>query len=78
MLDTPRGGVPPGHGLERVGPGFYVDSLGSEYFYLTGMYPCLLKHLGERPAFLNSSFIVAVLDDLRSTLRERYCEELMD
>ena len=78
MRDTPRGGVRPGHGLERVGPGYYVDSLGSEYFYLTGMYPCVLKHLDNRPAFLTDAFIVAVLDDLRTTLKDRYCEELMD
>lgn len=77
MLGTPEGGVKPGHGLERVGPGFYVDNLGSEYFYLTGMYPCLLRHLNG-PLLRTTGFIVAVLDDLRSTLRERYCEELMD
>lgn len=78
MLDTPRGGVRPGHGLERVGPGFYLDSLGAEYFYLTGMYPCVLKHLSGQPAFLTAGFIVAVLDDLRAALMESRCEELMD
>lgn len=64
--------------MERVGPGYYVDNLGAKYFYLTGMYPCVLKHLGKQPAFLTSGFIVAVLDDLRTALQERYCEELMD
>ena len=78
MLDTPRGGVAPGRGLERVGPGFYVDSLGSEYFYLTGMYSCVLQHLPRESPFRSTGFIVAVLDDLRSTLAGRYCEELMD
>ncbi len=78
MLETPRKGAPPGRCLEKVASGFYVDSLGSEYFYLTGMYPSVLKHLGRSPAFLTTGFIVAVLDDLRTTLRERYCEELMD
>jgi hypothetical protein len=78
MPDTPRGGVKPGHDLERVGPGFYVDNLGSEYFYLTGMYPCLLKHLPRQQPFRAAGFIAAVLEDLRTTLQGRYCEELMD
>lgn len=78
MLSTPGGGGKPGRGLERVGPGYYVDSRGSEYFYLTGMYPCVLRHLPAHPPFRAPGFIVAVLDDLRTTLQGRLCEELMD
>ena len=78
MRNTPRGGVGPGYGLEKVGPGFYLDGRGAEYFYLTGMYPCVLKHLSGEPAFLTPGFIVAVLDDLRTALVETRCVELMD
>jgi hypothetical protein len=78
MRETARKGAPPRHGLERVGPGFYVDRLGAEYFYLTGAFPCVLKHLGGRPALHTTDFIVAVLEDLRATLEEASCVELMD
>jgi hypothetical protein len=65
MLETPGGGVKPGYGLERVGPGFYVDSLGSEYFYLTGMYPCVLRHLHRQQPSRAPGFILRGINGLK-------------
>ena len=77
-LSAPRQAVPPTGGLDRVAPGYYVDTCGAEYFYLTGLYPNVMKRILENPVLNTPSFIVRVLDELRCALQERYCMELMD
>lgn len=64
--------------LERVAPGYYIDSRGREYFYLTGLYPLLTKHLTPELHLKTPVFLVEVLDELRSALKGRYYMELMD
>lgn len=66
--------------LERVAPGFYLDAMGSEYFYLTGMLAFVTKRLWDNPHLhLNTAaFVAETLENLRRELNERLCTELMD
>jgi len=63
---------------ERLTPGFYVDSLGGEYFYLTGLYGYVVKRLLDGPGLNTPAFVVGVLEELRRQLTDRYCVELTD
>jgi hypothetical protein len=71
-------GVPPASGLERVAPGLYVDDLGVEYFYLTGIYASVARHVLNRPLLNTPAFIANVLGELRYALQDRSCLELTD
>jgi hypothetical protein len=64
--------------MKQIRPGFYVDGLGGEYFYLTGMYASVSKRLLEKPALNTPAFVVDVLEELRRSLESIYCIELMD
>lgn len=35
--------------LRMVAPGFYMDPLGGEYFYLTGLFACMTTRLRDNP-----------------------------
>ena len=64
--------------LRQLAPGFYIDLLGGEYFYLTGMFASISVYLLENPR-LNTPVIVAeVLEELRRSLEDVYWIELMD
>jgi len=68
---------PTGNNLERIAPGLYVDDTGAEYFYLAGIYPCVVQRIVANPGLYTDGFVVNVLDDLRYSLR--CCRlELMD
>ncbi len=64
--------------LRQVAPGLYVDGLGTEYFYLAGLYPQVAQRLLENPLLNTPVFVSDVLCELRCTLGNLYCIELMD
>jgi len=77
MPDTTQDTRPTGNNLERIAPGLYVDDTGAEYFYLAGMYPCVVQRIVANPGLYTHAFVVDVLDELRDSLH--FCRlELMD
>lgn len=65
-------------GLREVSPGVYVDKIGNEYFYLTGMYASI-AHLSLNEPLLNTPvFISKVLRTFRSVYERMGSTELMD
>ena len=67
-----------GRGLRQVTPGFYVDEIGWEYFYLTGLYSRVATQIVNKPMLNSPAFISNVLYDLRCELEGFFCTELMD
>ena len=64
--------------LWTVAPGFYLNQFGHEYFYLTGMFTLMTKHLWDNPLLNTPDFVVDVLDELRQELTDRLATELID
>jgi hypothetical protein len=64
--------------LQKLAPGLYIDDTGSEYFYLTGLYPTIAHRLLKNPLLDTPAFVSGVLRELRYALQERCCMELMD
>jgi hypothetical protein len=77
-VNAGRYGWATGRGLQQVGPGFYVDATGAEYFYLTGLYISVGHRLLKDPMLNTPTFVSDVLCELRSVLEKFYCTELMD
>jgi len=75
--DTTQQIRPTGINLEKVAPGIYVDESGAEYFYLAGMYPCIVQRILNNPRLYTHAFLVDVLDELRDFLHP-FRLELMD
>jgi hypothetical protein len=67
-----------GRGLRQVTPGFYVDEIGWEYFYLTGIYSKFAARILCKPMLNTPAFVSSVLDELRSEFEAFCCTELMD
>jgi len=67
-----------GCGLQQVGPGFYIDEGGTEYFYLTGLYISVGHRLLRDPLLNTPAFVSDVLCELRCVLEKFCCTELMD
>jgi hypothetical protein len=67
-----------GGDLRQVTPGFYVDEIGMEYFYLPGLYPRLANRLLENPLLDTPAFVSELLCELRGRLENWFCVELMD
>jgi hypothetical protein len=67
-----------GVGLQQISPGLYVDEIGSEYFYLTGIYSKFAHHLLGKPLLNSPKLISRLFDELRSELQALCCTELMD
>jgi hypothetical protein len=78
MLHGLKNAATPAIGFEKVAPGYYVDSYGGEYFYLTGIYPLVTKRITGDPVLNTPRFIAGLLDELRCALEDRYFVELMD
>jgi len=64
--------------LETFAPGLYVDQMGGQYFYLTGIVAGIAKRLWDNPRLRSPAFIADVLEELRRELIDRSCTELMD
>lgn len=77
-LNAPQYEWATGRNLRQVGPGFYVDGLGAEYFYLTGLYPQVAQRLLENPLLNTPVFVSDVLCELRYALGNLHCIELTD
>lgn len=77
-LNARQQGWVTGRGLRRVTPGFYVDEIGWEYFYLTGLYSKFAPRILNKPMLNSPAFIANVLYDLRCELETLCCTELMD
>jgi hypothetical protein len=78
MLDGLKNAATPAIGFERVAPGYYVDSYGGEYFYLTGIYAMLTERITGDPVLNTPRFVVTLFSELRCALKDRYFVELMD
>lgn len=65
-------------GLERVASGYYLDAMGREYFYLSGLLAWVTKRLWDNPRLNTPALVVDVLEDIRRELNGRLCTELMD
>jgi hypothetical protein len=77
-LNAPQHAWVTGRSLRQVTPGFYVDEIGSEYFYLTGLYSKFAHKLLNKPLLNTPALISEVLYDLRCELETFCCTELMD
>jgi hypothetical protein len=78
MQSTPQHDVPTGRYLRQTDPGLYVDEAGSQYFYLTAMYPVIARCIGRNPLLNTPAFVVDVLTELRIELRGMCRTELLD
>lgn len=67
-----------GRGLRQITQGFYVDEIGWEYFYLTGLYSKVAHRILNKPMLNTPAFIANVLYELRCELENVWCTELMD
>lgn len=70
--------LPTGEELTQTAPGLYVDEIGVEYFYLTGMYAVVMKCLGRHPLLNTPEFVVDILRQLRAELLATCSMELLD
>lgn len=70
--------VPTGRNLRQTAPGLYVDEAGAQYFYLTGMYSVIERCIGRNPLLNSPGFMVDVLGELRTELRDMCRTELLD
>ena len=64
--------------LQRFAPGLYVDLLGGGYFYLSGMFGAINKHVFGKNLMNSPAFLTDVLEELRRSLEEMYWIELTD
>jgi hypothetical protein len=77
-LNARQYGWATGFCLRQVAPGFYVDEIGIDYFYLTALYPSIAHRLLKNPLLNTPAFVSDVLSELRCQLEHVYCMELMD
>lgn len=78
MFNARQRGWVTGRGLRQVSPGFYVDEIGWEYFYLTGVYSKFAHNLINKPLLNTPALISRVLEAVRTELDNFCCTELMD
>lgn len=78
MTRTRHHDVPAGGALTKVAPGLYIDETGAEYFYLSGLYPCVAQQLAENPLLNTPGFVVDILGEIRTALAESCRLELLD
>ena len=64
--------------LQRFAPGLYVDLLGGGYFYLSGMFGAINKHVFGKNLMNSPAFLTDVLEELRRSLEDMYWIELTD
>lgn len=77
-LNARENGWVTGRGLRQVTPGFYIDEIGWEYFYLTGIYSSIAHRLVNKPMLNTPALVSRLLCDLRCELENIWCTELMD